>query len=37
MSVGTLRLRWFIGLYVVSVATLALFTLTIKWVLRLLT
>jgi hypothetical protein len=37
MNVGTHRLRWFIGLYIAAVATLALFTFTIKMVLRLLT
>jgi|HubBroStandDraft_6_1064221.scaffolds.fasta_scaffold1789547_2 hypothetical protein len=37
MNVAAPRLRWFIGLYIASVATVALFTLMIKMLLRLLT
>jgi hypothetical protein len=37
MSMATQRLRWFVALYVVSVAALAFCTLAIKMLLRYLT
>jgi|HubBroStandDraft_1064217.scaffolds.fasta_scaffold01395_6 hypothetical protein len=37
MNAAPPRLRWFIGIYAASVAALALVTLMIKMVLRLLT
>jgi len=37
MSMATHRLRWFVGLYVASVAALAFCTLVIKMLLRFLT